>query len=62
MSDGTTPPDTKPAKAEPTLACVVTAESITYGDVILGKGYRFKLPKSEAEALASIGHVQITGL
>jgi len=62
MSDEAAQPATKPVKSEPQFACVVIKESITYGQVILGKGHRLKLPKSEAEALASIGHIEITGL
>jgi len=55
-------PETKPE--EPLLACKVLISGTTYEHVILGKGARVSLPKSKAEALASMNppRVEITGV
>jgi hypothetical protein len=51
-------------KDEPLLAITILKTGTTVGNVILAKGANIKLPKSQAEALASITPpvAEITGI
>lgn len=55
-----TPPD----QEQPLVACTVLVTGTTYGDVILGEGAKIRIPKTDAETLASLNPpaVEITGL
>ena len=55
------PKDTETSAPEIHVACRVL-KYMTYGDADLAPGHRFKLPKSEADALVASGFVEITGL
>lgn len=55
---------TPPEQEQPLLACKVLVTGTTYGDVILGKGARIRIPKTDADTLAALNPpaVEITGL
>lgn len=50
--------------SDPLVAVTVLISGTTYGDVILKKGAKIRVPKNEAEALASLNppRVEITGV
>ena len=56
-------PAAKAKSDEPQLACKVLVTGTTLGQVILAKGHKLLLPKSQAEALAALNppRVEITG-
>ncbi len=58
----TTPPPADPKN--PLVACTVLVTGTTYGDVVLGKGAKIRIPKKDAETLTSLNPpaVEITGL
>ena len=62
MDKESTPPPADPKN--PLVACTVLVAKTTYGDVILGKGAKIRIPKKDAETLASLNPpaVQITGV
>lgn len=57
-------PPPKPAKPDPILACTVLVAKTQFGAVLKGKGAKVRLPKSQAEALASLNppRVRIDGV
>lgn len=59
-TETTAPADPK----NPLVAVTVLISKTTYGDVILGKGAKIRIPKKDAETLASLTPpaVQITGV
>lgn len=66
-TDPTTPrgpafPEKKPS--DPTVAVTVLISKTTVGDVMLSKGAKIRLPKSQADTLASLNPpaVLITGI
>ena len=62
MKINTPPPAEDPEN--PLVACTVLVSETTYGDVILGQGANIRIPKKDAETLASLNPpaVKITGL
>ena len=58
-------PGEPPAGAKnPLVAATVLVSQTTYGDVILGKGAKIRIPKKDAETLASLNPpaVRIDGI
>lgn len=54
MKTTTTDPVPEAPKSEPHFACTVLVAKTQIGAVVKGYGARVRLPKSEAEALASL--------
>lgn len=59
-----TPASTEIKAKEPIVALVILVTGTTVGDVILRKGKKLRLPKSQAEALANLNPpaAKITGI
>lgn len=54
MSDESVSTAPKSVKSEPLLVCTVLVSGTVIGPATCGKGHRTRLPKSQAEALASL--------
>lgn len=62
--DTKNPPEQPADPKNPLVACTVLVSKTTYGDVILSKGAKIRIPKKDAETLAGLNPpaVQITGV